>query len=331
MAMRVMDNESIQKAMKGYCRVCVNLSSFDPDSVVEVINGVSTTDTTGRFVGGLVGEPSFASEDELIVFTENIHGAQGPYKGGWQIQSTTSSITATLMKLSYENFKMIFPDLEDRGAWASADSSSATLTIGTGASGVTYTAKSAGTAGNSIRVAHVNPGTANAALSVTVSGNDITVNLATDNATTPAVTSTAAQVRDAVNASAAASALVGATLAGDGTGTAVTQVLTALAGGAGTSYGRRVARSGNVLNSAYFDNAALIFEGATNDEVGMIMRLNSVTNVADSKEFSPDGGGNISGVEVQLQGHQDLENLSSGGEAQPPCEFYLPSYEGASV
>lgn len=216
MSMRIVDNDSIQKAMKGYCRVCVNLSSFDPDSVAEVINGVSTTDLTGRFVGGLVGEPNFGSEDELIVYTENIYGANGPFRGGWQVQSTTSSISATIMKLSLENFRIIFPDFQDNGAWANA--------------------------------------------------------------------------------------------AGD-------QV-----------YGRRVSRSGNVTDASYFDNAALVFEGQTDDEVGMIIRLNNVVNVSDSKEFSPDSDGNIAGVEVQLQAHQDLSTLSSSGGTQPPVEFYLPSF-----
>lgn len=214
MSMRIVDNDSIQKAMKGYCRVCVNLSSFDPDSVAEVINGVSTTDLTGRFVGGLVGEPNFGSEDELIVYTENIYGANGPFKGGWQIQSTTSSISATIMKLSIENFRMIFPDLREDGAWTNE-------------------------AGDQI-------------------------------------------------------------------------------------YGRRVSRSGNVTDDSYMDNAALVFEGRTDDEVGMIIRLNNVVNVSDSKEFSPDGDGNISGVEIQLQAHQDLGSLSDSGGAQSPCEFFLP-------
>lgn len=54
--------------------------------------------------------------------------------------------------------------------------------------------------GNNISVAVLNPGTASQPLSVTVAGNDITVNLATDAA--GATTSTAAQVVAALNASA---------------------------------------------------------------------------------------------------------------------------------
>jgi hypothetical protein len=74
-----------------------------------------------------------------------------------------------------------------------------TLTVG----GITYTA----TAPNyGITVTQFNPGTINAALSVSVSGSSIVVNLATNGSGT--LTSTEAQIVAAVNASAAASALV---------------------------------------------------------------------------------------------------------------------------
>ncbi|MDF2574039.1 MAG: zinc carboxypeptidase, partial [Agromyces sp.] len=60
--------------------------------------------------------------------------------------------------------------------------------------------------GNDLRVAMTNSGAADQPLSVDVAGNDITVSLATDSAAV--VTSTAAQVVAAINASPAASALV---------------------------------------------------------------------------------------------------------------------------
>jgi hypothetical protein len=60
--------------------------------------------------------------------------------------------------------------------------------------------------GNDLSVALLNPGTPNSPLSVAVAGNDITVNLATSDA--GALTSTAAQVVTALNASPAASALI---------------------------------------------------------------------------------------------------------------------------
>lgn len=103
--------------------------------------------------------------------------------------------------------------------------------VGAGASGVRYTAKAAGIGGNSIRRAHVAAAGANAPTSVAVAGNDITVTLGTG-ATAGVVNATAAQVRDAVNAHPAASALVTASLIGDGTGTAAASALAALAGGA---------------------------------------------------------------------------------------------------
>ena len=63
--------------------------------------------------------------------------------------------------------------------------------------------------GNDINAAFVNPGVADAALTVTVTGNEITVSLGTNSAGTP--TSTAAQVVAAINANVAASTLVNAT------------------------------------------------------------------------------------------------------------------------
>lgn len=79
---------------------------------------------------------------------------------------------------------------------------------------IMYRALAGGTGGNSIRVAHVNDG-ASQPLTVTDSGNDITVHLATNGSSV--VTSTANDVVAAVNAHAGASALVEASLgyAGD--------------------------------------------------------------------------------------------------------------------
>lgn len=105
----------------------------------------------------------------------------------------------------------------------------ATVAIGAGTSQVTYTDKSKHRGSRTaIRVRHVNPGTPAASLSVTVSGTDITVNLATDGSSI--ATSTANDVKAAVDASGAASALV-STVSG-GTGVAATAAYTSLANGA---------------------------------------------------------------------------------------------------
>jgi len=97
---------------------------------------------------------------------------------------------------------------------------------------ITYVAKTGGTAGNSIRVTYVVSG-GTVARSITVAGNDITVNLAT---TTGAVnaTETATNIAAAVNANGSASALVFAEVAAgnDGTGVLSAMAFTNLAGGA---------------------------------------------------------------------------------------------------
>lgn len=87
-----------------------------------------------------------------------------------------------------------------------------------------------GSAGNAVRVRYVVAG-ASTALSVSVSGNDITVNVATDGAS--AATSTAAQIATAVNNSATASKKVSVANAtgNDGTGVVTALAFTALTGG----------------------------------------------------------------------------------------------------
>src|SRR4051794_8928712 len=80
-----------------------------------------------------------------------------------------------------------------------------------------YTSKASSVAANSVRVRYVVAGTSTA-LSVSVAGSDITVNVATDGG--GAATSTAAQIKAAVDGSTPAAALVTvANAAGnDGTG-----------------------------------------------------------------------------------------------------------------
>lgn len=81
-----------------------------------------------------------------------------------------------------------------------------------------FTADAAGTAGNSIRIRYVVAGN-NTALSVSVSTNDITVNLATNGSGVP--TSTGAQVLAAINAHAPAAALIDTAHAPGSTGAGI--------------------------------------------------------------------------------------------------------------
>jgi phage tail sheath protein FI len=112
------------------------------------------------------------------------------------------------------------------------DEIKASIEIGLTNAKLKYTAvDELGAGGNSVQVRAVNPGTNNASLAVTVSGNLITVSLATDGSA--AATSTASQVLAAVNASGAASALVVASLGTGSSGASVYQThnATNLAGG----------------------------------------------------------------------------------------------------
>lgn len=96
---------------------------------------------------------------------------------------------------------------------------------------LTLTAVANGTAGNSITLALIDPSANDAALGVVVTGTDIVVNLATNGGGT--ITSTAAQVKAAIEADEDAAALV--TVANktgnDGTGVVTALAETALTGG----------------------------------------------------------------------------------------------------
>ena len=165
---------------------------------------------------------------------------------------------------------------------ASAASALAEATIGAGNAAIEVVATQAGVAGNAITVALVDPGANDAALAVAVAGNAITVNLATGNA--GAITSTNTDVINAINGSAAAAALVIASLAtGAAAGTVVAAVAAAaLAGGvgqtyilgtdytvaAGTGVVTRVATGSIVANQAVAASYSYLGVGAASDVAG---------------------------------------------------------------
>lgn len=117
----------------------------------------------------------------------------------------------------------------------------ASLTTQTGITNgdLTFTSNVASPAGNNIRVRYIVAG-ASTPLTVTVAGNDITVNVATNASSVG--TSTATQIRDAVNASTAAAALLSAALApnNDGTGVIVAAAAFAFTNLSGGSTGAAV-------------------------------------------------------------------------------------------
>lgn len=101
---------------------------------------------------------------------------------------------------------------------------------------LTYTAVTAGTAGNQLGVKHLDPGAASQALSVSYDADEktVTVNLATDGA--GAITSTAAQVKAAVNAVPAIAAVMTCEDEGAGGGVVNATVRTSLTGGSAAVY-----------------------------------------------------------------------------------------------
>lgn len=109
-----------------------------------------------------------------------------------------------------------------------------TINMTAATSDLTYTAVTAGADGNSINVTHVDPGAADAVLAVSVFVKTITVSLATNGA--GAITSTAAQVKAAVNAHAEAAALVTCEDEGAGSGVVNAVANTFLTGGASKVY-----------------------------------------------------------------------------------------------
>ena len=116
------------------------------------------------------------------------------------------------------------------GAAPDAQAAVAALAVfGDAASGFRVTADAAGTAGNQIALALVDPGQNTSALAITVVNRVITVSLATSG--TGAITTTATRLITALNAHADAGALVTGAATGAGTGVVPVAPATRLAGG----------------------------------------------------------------------------------------------------
>ena len=106
----------------------------------------------------------------------------------------------------------------------------ATLNSVAADSDLDFTAKSRHIGSDKISVTLVDPATASAALSVVVTGREIVVNLATGTGATPPITSTAAEVKTAIDNDADAAALVTVALETAGTGTVDAHAKTTLDG-----------------------------------------------------------------------------------------------------
>lgn len=132
---------------------------------------------------------------------------------------------------------------------------------------LTYTADATGLAGNSIGIVHSNPGAINKALAVTVVGKVITVSLATDGA--GAITTTAAQVKTAIEALPAAAALVDVAYEGTGAGVVNAMAGAYLTGGktaVTVAQGVKVRVDSIVVNGGDYDALILPFVDGLDDD-----------------------------------------------------------------
>ncbi len=105
----------------------------------------------------------------------------------------------------------------------------ATGVLGTGNSALVLTAKTAGNTGNNIRLVTEDPGAANQSVAVTVSGQVIRVSLATGS--DKGVTTTASQLKTAIEGDATATAMVAVALGEGSSGAGVVPVTSLYLGG----------------------------------------------------------------------------------------------------
>lgn len=138
---------------------------------------------------------------------------------------------------------------------------------------LTYIGRAAGD--HNVTIAYVDPGANNAVLSVSVSSEDVSISLATGSG--GAITSTAAQVKAAIEASVDASALLVVLLASGNSGAGIVTALgsTALAGPGGTlpTLDAKLECSVDGINDWYDIAATFTQKTAVGFEVGAFVRL----------------------------------------------------------
>jgi hypothetical protein len=208
------------------------------DQTVAFVNpSVPTTYTLayqhedGGFIGGqdaalvlLVGKQTIVTNGIPLAFIK--HPGSGTLSQAMITAVPKLKVPFVVLDQVHRESRVERPPFPD--ALNVAISAEVTIPGATSDGDVTYTAQSAGTGGNSVRVRHVVAGL-NTPLSVSVAANDITVNLATNGA--GVATTTGAQAASAVNAAAPAFALVAARTNGTGLGLAAAAGFTFLTGG----------------------------------------------------------------------------------------------------
>lgn len=195
----------------------VTTAEADPD---EITTAATTLDA------------SYEGREVVLRFGLEAHGRGN---GHYLIDEVTSANTANLVGVPQSDGAATADDtfeIDDECLYPFTEEDAgvqSTLTTGAGSTEIVWTARYGGVDGDSIRVRIVNPGANNVTIDVTVAGDDITVNPATNAG--GFLISTANQIVAAVNANAQAAALLTAAAGGDGTGVPSAFAYTALAGG----------------------------------------------------------------------------------------------------
>jgi flagellar hook protein FlgE len=187
------------------------LLSLDSELAVSV-TGNAITVSLGTSSGEIV------SNAQEVAQAVNAHAVAGAMVISYASGNGSGAVSATSVAaelVSGDDTTLVSQQL-DGGA---------TATQGSGGEAVLFAADRAGTEGNGIEVVYVDPG-AEGTLSVEVSGDTITVTLASDGTE---ITSTAKDVADAINSSAEAAAKI--TAYAGGTDTITTTGTVTLAGG----------------------------------------------------------------------------------------------------
>ncbi|MEN9924162.1 MAG: B-type flagellin [Pseudomonadota bacterium] len=194
--------------------------------------GNTLTATAGRIVATVSGDAS-------AIIQPGFARTFGPYLAERNL-TITDSATVTTAEAGIINLGGLLM----ANAGAPVDAVAATVNVNpTGDdNGLTFTAKTYGAAGNNISVTYNDPGAASQSLSVSVSGTSIVVSLATNGGAS--ITSTAAQVKAAIEAVQAAANLITIAImtsdsgvGDDGSGVVTAMAATALADGAGDGIG----------------------------------------------------------------------------------------------
>ena len=184
-----------------------------------------------------------------------------------------------------------------------------------------------GANGNNVRIRYVDPAAANAALSVVVTANtDITVNLATNGAS--AITTTAAQIKAAIDAHDDAKKLVTVANAGgnDGTGVVIALAYTNLAGGASGSNWVTTG-NGTIITFLRIQDKVLILNGV--DKLGYI-NLSNMTVVKFTTVTNPATQPSATATVLTLTGNPKIYyamnwNSTVGQTAISPIRTYSVS------